>query len=493
MGNFADSVVHPTMRALFQNAIRHGFGYYYFWLNYHLGDPSTNLGCYSVNYKYASALALAGAIAVTVPGAWQTATDMDDFDVMGAELGAGVLTRDEVIERSRRIIRSIAACHTGNGGTRLGPDAAGNDVGSGSSFGRQTPYFVGNAGTAGWLLNDLLPAAERDLVAHMVTRQMSDNLFDRVEYWNGADGNSFGEDEVSDALVLSLGAAIFPTDSRVAGWRRKLLVHWLGAFARPLTNTSTAIVHGQTVGELVDGFNIWNNGTLVNHSRYMPSYQAAVEWKLFTAVHWVARGAGVPRGALFNANKIYQAFVDVRFTPGDVDPITGTFINPGGSMYLPDIPENQNGPASWKYYAPNGIDQTGVAGYGYRELSVFVALDAGAARMSSASPLGTYGVDGLATVKADVWLSLHGNKLLELQRTIKADQQGVDDRRCYRGPYGQDVAHPRDVTRAPGVFTSTLGDIDTQNEAREGKCVNNIALGYLMNAIVTPTLNDDAY
>lgn len=457
--NFSDAAVSDTTRSLFQNAVRHGFGYYYFFRGYHLVSPEANLRCQAIDAKYGGALALLGAIAVSVPGAWQPDSEMDDYDERGApgQEVSGALTLDEVVLRTRQIIRSLAACHTANGGRRFGSDE--NGINRGTYDAWQTAEKVATLGTAGWLMDGRLSQEERVLVASMVRRQLNDRLLQSVEYWNGQHGNGWLEEESGQAAFLSLASVMFPDDADIATRHENLVRHWLGSTARPSDRTSDALLHGKRVRDWVEGYNLRKDGAMVNHNRYFPQYQATVMWNLFSATHWAAAGRGIPQGALFNADFLYRAFVDVKFPAGRADPLglTGNFIAPGGTMY-------QRG--TWKVYAPNGIDAAGPAGYGHKDLSAFAALDGAVEKL---------GLDHRASIPAKTWLEqFHGRELLRMQLRQA-------DRRCFAGEYGKDLRHPRDVTRAPGVFTE--GDLEHQNGAREGQCIRNIARSYLIQAI----------
>lgn len=462
LSRFSDAAVSDTVRRIFQNNVRHGFGFAYFSSVYPRTPVDGLVPCNPRQLKYGGALAFLGALAVRVPGAWQPDSDMNDYDEMGApgQVGENALTLAEVEARTRQLIRSFAACHTGNGGRAFGPDAAGNNLGGFDSW--QTAEKVALIGTAGWLMDDRLSPDEQALVAAMVRRQLTDRLLDEVDYWNGRDGNSRLEEEAGQAAFLSLGTVMFPDDPDIGARREKLLRHWLGSTARPSDRTSDAVIHGRRVGDLVRGFNLREDGAVINHGRYFPQYQATVAWSLFSATHWAAAGRGIPQGALFNADFVYRAFVDSEFPAGGADPmgITGRFIAPGGTIYQRD---------TWKFYAPNGLDAAGPAGYGYRDMSFVAGLDAAVDKLN---------LSGRASIPAKVWLERHhGAELLRMQ--LRAE-----DRRCFTGEYRKDLVQRRNVTRAPGVFTG--GDVEHPNGAREGQCIRNMSRAYLVQALDLP-------
>ncbi len=459
LGRFSDAAVQPVTRSLFQNAVRHGFGYYFFSRGYGAYPQDGLIPCNRLESKYGSGLALLGAVALSVPGAWQPESGMDDYDGMADGESPAALTPGEVEARTRLLLRSIAACHTGNGGRRIGPDDTGRNRGGRTAW--QTAQKVGVAATAGWLMDEALSLEERGAVARMVRRQLSDRLLRDVEYWSGRHGDSYAEEESGQALFLSIASVMFPEDPEAAVWRGRLLAHWLGSVARPSDPESRDIVHGAEVRDVVGGYNLTADGLMINHGKYFPQYQTTIRENLFSATHWVGAGRGVPRGALRNAALVYRAFVDVPFPAGGEDPlrITGRFLEPGGTMYRP---------GTWKYYAPNGIDRFGSAGYGYKDLEAFASLDAAVNKL---------GLDSLATVTAKTWLDLHGGELLRMQERFV-------DRRCFSGPYRKALRHPRDVTRSPGIFVA--GDVEHAGRSRDAKCVKRIAMAYLVDAMVLP-------
>jgi hypothetical protein len=152
-----------------------------------------------------------------------------------------------------------------------------------------------------------------------------------------------------------------------------------------------------------------NDGTAINHNRLHPDYMEIISLNAHAALTSSLTRSGTPKAAFFNADRVYDALVDLNFVVGQnpyhADPnVTGSNASPGGTIYRD---------GSSNIYYPHGND------WGTKRRMQFVTMDVFAT---------VFGFDTLASQKGAYWEPFHGQMVLSMQ-------QRFADGRAYTGSY----------------------------------------------------------
>lgn len=259
----------------------------------------------------------------------------------------------------------------------------------------QSSMWAYLAGTAGWLVWDELTAAERAAVARMVVFEADRHTTPPSRFHAAKDGRILSEgntkfEEVGwDTNVVQLASAMLPGHARAIEWTQAEVALSLMAAARPADTTSDEVVNGVELGEWLLGWNIYDDGFLVNHGQLHPDYMSEATQLWSGGVLHALAGQSVPAAAFHNGTLIYEALAERYF---EAPP----YLSPGGSVYVP---------ASGDIYYPEGSD------WGTVGRARWVALDA----MASA-----FGLQGSSA--ADEWFDLHVQAQRDLQSRFTTGQ-----------------------------------------------------------------------
>jgi hypothetical protein len=113
-------------------------------------------------------------------------------------------------------------------------------------------------------------------------------------------------------------------------------------------------VDGKPVKDWLNGYNVFNDGLLVNHNKVNPDYIVG-DARRTTAKSAVSlAGQYIPQSMVFNADLGYRALTELQFTPGpDIKYGTDrTIATPGGTIYY----RTSDGGYPWTVYYPQGSD-----------------------------------------------------------------------------------------------------------------------------------------
>ncbi len=285
-----------------------------------------------------------------------------------------------------KLIRSVAAEHRSNH-----PDEEG-DRHWGDSW--QSPLWAENIGLGAFLLKDSMEAEDYRLVENMVLDEAHTLTYDyEIPYYRDADGtivypgDTKGEEIAWSAKILALARFMFPESEDRDAWNDKLMCMLTASTAMPGDVMSDRIVGGRRVGDMIDGSNVNEDGTVVNHDLYHIDYMATILEEMGdTAVVYVIAGEPVPEAASFNLDAIYRALIYVDLGKYDKD-------RAGLNFYLRD----ENGMPTGMTTMP-GTNDWGMPGYAIYYLQDVIAEAEGLDR------------DIEEPYKADVWEQLHFQK-----------------------------------------------------------------------------------
>lgn len=285
------------------------------------------------------------------------------------------INRAELARRTRLLIKGVASAHKANPGGTWGERW-------------QSPMIAGMTGHAGWMMWDDLDAECRDMVLKMILFEADRHLRPdyTVPYWNGKDGDTKAEENAWETFVLQVAVAMLPEDARAARWRRICCELMISAFSRPSDMKRKDVkIDGRAPSEWLKGYNIFENGTLVNHNLIHDDYMTAISHNMMRSV-LVCSLAGIPAPEAFDFNfdVVYRAFANVQFP-------SPPYKAPGGSMYLPGKPE---------VYYPQGND------WGRCRFDIFYLMDAYACALGHPKEL---------RERAGEWMRVRTEKILAMQ------------------------------------------------------------------------------
>lgn len=283
----------------------------------------------------------------------------------------------------------------------------------------QTALWAALAGNAGWLIWHDLSETDQHHVWRMVEFEANRFLGWPLPYWRnragrytGACGDTKAEENAWNSRLLFLAGVMMPWHSRRAGWAYKAAELSIGAFARPSDVDNQRVVRGRPVGDWLEGTNINEDGSLVNHNIYHPDYVTTISEMVSGGLVYGLAGRRIPANALHGLPVLYESLVDKPWWPSPDRPcpnspgfLPPTAANPTGTMYVP---------GSDDVYYPQGND------WGTMRRAHFAELDAMAGVFR-------------AHRGAGAWERRHAKRVLDMQRRPLPGGQASDGS-TYRSP-----------------------------------------------------------
>lgn len=261
----------------------------------------------------------------------------------------GGLSNADALHRVELAIRGVAFTNNAN-------MASGHRWGAGW----QTAYWGAQAAQAAWWLWDDLSSETKLAVAKMVEYEANAFIGRTVPYWTDKNGNVLSpgdtkaEENAWNSELLAVAQAMMPDHPNAAKWRRKASEYQVSVYSRQSDLTNATLVDGKPVKDWLNGYNVFENGVLVNHNRVHPDYIISDGPRFASMVSLCLAKQYIPESMLFNADLEYRAVTEVQFTPGPNPYGDGTILAPGGTIYyrLPD------GGYTADIYYPQGTDWT---------------------------------------------------------------------------------------------------------------------------------------
>ncbi len=285
------------------------------------------------------------------------------------------LQAEEARLRLLKLIRGLAAVHKAN----AGPQGWGDHW--------QSAHWAAQTAQSAWLTWEHLDASTRRQVVAMVTHE-ADRFIQpgyQVPYWNGQGGDTKAEENAWNAMVHQVTVAMMPKHPRAAAWKRIASELMVSAFATQADwESNTTLIDGRPVRQWLKGYNIRDDGALVNHNLIHCDYMTCITMNLRAYLLASLAGQMVPESARFNAHKPYAALVAQKWPSPPYQP-------PGGTMYIPGRAE---------VYYPQGTDWSR-----YR-FDIFYHVDVWADAL---------GLDRELPHKAAEWLPIREQRLSQMQ------------------------------------------------------------------------------
>ena len=299
------------------------------------------------------------------------------------------VTREDAQAMCIKLIRSVVEEHRS-----AHPDAEEDQYWGGSW---QSPLWAENIGLGAWLLRDAMAPEDYAKAEQMVLDEADIITYDfEIPYYmdqNGVivyPGDTKGEELAWTAKILTLACAMFPDSEKQPDWRDKLERMLVSSTALPEDVGSDKTVDGKRIGDLIDGSNVNEDGTVVNHDLVHIDYMATILEEMGdTIAIYKLTGTPEPEAAVFNLDRIYRGLIYVDLGKYDVKLA-------GRNFYLRD----ENGQPTGDTTMP-GENDWGKPGYAIYYLCDVMADTLGLDK------------DIEATCKARVWEDKHFEKLHE--------------------------------------------------------------------------------
>ncbi len=251
-----------------------------------------------------------------------------------AELG---VSPSRALRRTVRLIRGVAAAYQANG-----------TDGKGWGGQWQSAYWATFVGQAAWMLWDQLDAETRTWVRTLVVKEADRFIAPgyAVPYWTAPDGHvntpgdTKAEENAWNADILQLAVAMMPRHPRVPQWKRVGSELMVSAYSREQDLRNDRLVDGRPVQAWLHGFNVFPDGSVVNHNIINPIYMMCVVLNARTYLTQSLAHQPVPEAAEWNVPFVYQALATHAWPSPPYAP-------PGGTIYTPGRAE---------IYSPQGAD-----------------------------------------------------------------------------------------------------------------------------------------
>ncbi|PCN48034.1 hypothetical protein Csp2054_09170 [Curtobacterium sp. 'Ferrero'] len=205
-----------------------------------------------------------------------------------------------------------------------------------------------------------------------------------IPYWTRYDGtvitpgDSKAEENAWMGGFLAWAATHYPSATNAAAWQSAAYRWLLSAGTVPSDILTDRTVQGVNLTTTFDGWNVNQDGSIINHDRLHPDYMCSSPELAWSAgVLWAHAGKRIPDAFVLNAEKIYRALAQVSYG--------------GRSIYTP---------GSWELFYPQGNDW-------------------GTGRMAdkAMADVVTYcmGLDSQVATSAADWADLHLQRCLDMQ------------------------------------------------------------------------------
>ena len=210
--------------------------------------------------------------------------------------------------------------------------------------------------SAAWYLWNELSEAERRAVTAVIICEADRHAGKKRKTWNGKGGNTRAETIAWDARPIELALAMMPNHPHATDWQARAIRYRLTTAARQSDLENKTVYHGKTVLDWIDGFNYFDDGSVVNHGIHPhPSYMKAAVTNIWGANDYCLASRPIPLAYKFNIPVVYRCFVDKHWPAGKYAKPGGTILKPDGTVYWPDRKQREK----WK---SRGAYKWGVVG-----------------------------------------------------------------------------------------------------------------------------------
>lgn len=276
-----------------------------------------------------------------------------------------------------RLIGSLAYRHKANSGEKEGWGKA-----------WQSAWWTAQSCFAAWLMWDELNEADRENVYRMTVYEADRFLNYQPPYYKDLTGrviykgDSKSEENAWNSDLLVLASVMFPYHAHASRWHRKALELQISAYATPSDRYKKKKINGIRLNEFLQGSNLEEDGTVINHGIVHVDYMVAVVQNVMNILPYSIIGKAAPKASLFNAKRIYEALNQLPFD--------------GQTMYVRD----ENGGPTPRVFFPEGNDWGTGNQVNYWLMDVMAHC---------------YGWDKRVNPKASEWMWVRGEELKSKQ------------------------------------------------------------------------------
>ncbi len=246
--------------------------------------------------------------------------------------------KSEALSMAVKMIKSLAKAHISN-----------TENGWGNEW--QSAFWAGDVAHAGWLLWDEFSKQDKIYIYNTINYEADRFIDYDVPYYKDRSGNivfkgdSKAEENAWNTNILSLACCMMPNHKHYNAWMHKNLELIISSFAVPSDIKSDRNINGFILKDILNGSNVNENGTVVNHDIIHPDYQTTIHENLNNSIYFAFAQLESPEAVLFNTDVVYKAFIELDL--GDINPdLKGQYI------YVRDL----HGNATCKIVYPNGTD-----------------------------------------------------------------------------------------------------------------------------------------
>lgn len=232
----------------------------------------------------------------------------------------------------RQLVRSAAYRHKVNSGKN----------GWGDQW--QSALWAAQVAEAAWMIWDKLPKADRELVCRMMVHEADRFLDYKIPYYRDRSGkiifkgDTKAEENAWNSNILTIATAMMPKAVHFNQWMKKNIELQLSAYATPADMHKDTVIDGVKLSDFLQGSNVNDDGTVVNHSIIHPDYMVAFMHNGTNA--WIYKMAGHQplQSSTYNGDLIYYTLTERLFN--------------GKTIYQ----KTKDGHASPRMYYPEGND-----------------------------------------------------------------------------------------------------------------------------------------
>ncbi len=205
----------------------------------------------------------------------------------------------------------------------------------------QSPMWSSLAGRAAWLSWSDLSSAARTCVRAMVLSEA--DFATTVEPYVMVSrsglvvrpGNSGAEENSWFSLAPAMAVSMMPAAERRDAWRSTQVRFLANSFSRAAHLTGGGSVDGVPLADLLTGWNVMPDGSVVNHDRVAPDYSTNAYQNVDSVLMALLAGHRAPEASLLGLREVYGALVH------NVYPVEEGYAAPGGD----GLPALHGGPA----------------------------------------------------------------------------------------------------------------------------------------------------
>lgn len=211
------------------------------------------------------------------------------------------VSRKEAFCFAERLIASMACRHKANCG----------DKGWGDQW--QSALWAAQGAEAAWFLWDKLSPDTRQMVLNMLVHEADRFIGYKVPYYRDktgrivSPGDTKTEENAWNSNILTIACDMLPHHPHWQSWFVKNRELQISAYARPSDLKRDTTIDGVRVFDLLQGSNMNEDGTVVNHNRIHPDYMVAFMHNATNALLDRLAGKAPLACSTFNGDIVYQA------------------------------------------------------------------------------------------------------------------------------------------------------------------------------------------